>query len=90
LKNYLFIFGCTGSYGKAKVAQSCPTLCDLVDYTVHGILQARILERVAFPFSKASSQPRDFAGSCSQVCPKGVDPAMGIQLLRGYLLGFRS
>ena len=31
-----------------------------------------------------------FAGSCSQVCPKGVDPAMGIQLLRDYLLGFRS
>ena len=31
-----------------------------------------------------------FAGSCSQVCPKGVDPAMGIQLLRGYMLGFRS
>jgi len=31
-----------------------------------------------------------FAGSCSQVCPKGVDPAMGIQLLRGYLLGFGS
>ncbi|RMW36967.1 MAG: succinate dehydrogenase iron-sulfur subunit [Nitrosopumilus sp.] len=31
-----------------------------------------------------------FAGSCSQVCPKGVDPAMGIQLLRGYMLGFKS
>ena len=31
-----------------------------------------------------------FTGSCSQVCPKGVDPAMGIQLLRGYMLGFRS
>ncbi len=31
-----------------------------------------------------------FAGSCSQVCPKGVDPAMAIQLLRGYLLGFRK
>lgn len=31
-----------------------------------------------------------FAGSCSQVCPKGVDPAMGIQFLRGYLLGFRK
>jgi len=30
-----------------------------------------------------------FAGSCSHVCPKGVDPAMAIQLLRGYLLGFR-
>ena len=31
-----------------------------------------------------------FAGSCSQVCPKGVDPAMGIQMLRGYLLGYRK
>ncbi len=31
-----------------------------------------------------------FAGSCSQVCPKGVDPAMGIQMLRGYMLGFNS
>ena len=30
-----------------------------------------------------------FAGSCSQVCPKGVDPAMGIQLLRGYMLGLK-
>ena len=38
---------------------SCPTLCDLMDYTVNGILQARILEWVAFPFSKGSSQPRD-------------------------------
>ena len=37
---------------KVKVAQSCPTLCDPIDYTVHGILQARILERVAFPFSR--------------------------------------
>ena len=34
---------------KVQVAQSCPTLCDPVDYTVHGILQARILEWVAFP-----------------------------------------
>ena len=59
LKNYLFIFGCTGSYGKVKVAQSCPTLCDPVDYIVHGVLQARILEWVAFPISKESSQPRD-------------------------------
>ena len=29
------------------------------DYTVHGILQAKILEWVAFSFSKGSSQPRD-------------------------------
>ena len=42
---------------KVKVAQL--TLCDPTDYTVHGILQARILERVAFPFSRGSSQPRD-------------------------------
>ena len=44
---------------KVKVAQSCPTLCDPRDYRVHGILQARILEWVAIPFSKGSSQPRD-------------------------------
>ena len=42
-----------------KVTQSCPTLCNLVDYRVHGILQAIILEWVAFPFSRGSSQPRD-------------------------------
>ena len=44
--------------GKEKV-KSCLTLCDPMDYTVHGILQARILERVAFPFSKGSLQPWD-------------------------------
>ena len=43
---------------KVKVAQSCPTLCDPMDYTVHRIFQARILEWVAFPFSRRSSQPR--------------------------------
>ena len=47
------------SVWKVKVTQSCPTLCNPMDYTVHGILQARILEWVAFPFSRASSQPRD-------------------------------
>ena len=35
---------------KVKIAQSCPTLSDPMDYVVHGILQARILEWVAFPF----------------------------------------
>ena len=34
-------------------------LCDSIDCTVHGILQARILEWVAFPFFRGSSQPRD-------------------------------
>ena len=42
-----------------KVVQACSTLCDPMDYTVHGILQARILEWVAFIFSRVSSQPRD-------------------------------
>ena len=44
---------------KMKVTQSCPTLCNPMDYRVQGILQARILEWVAFPFSRGSSQPRD-------------------------------
>ena len=44
---------------KVKVAQSCLTLYNPMDYTVHRILQARILEWVAFPFSRGSSQPRD-------------------------------
>ena len=47
------------SDGKVKVAQSCLTLCNPMDYSVHGILQARILEWVAFPFSRWSSKPRD-------------------------------
>ena len=42
-----------------KAAQSCPTLCDPKDYTVHGIFKARILEWVAFPFSRGFAQPRD-------------------------------
>ena len=42
-----------------KVVQSCPTLCNPTDYTVHGILQARILVWVVFPSSRGSSQPRD-------------------------------
>ena len=44
---------------KVKVSQLCLTLCDLMDYTVHGIFQARLLEWVAIPFSSGSSQPRD-------------------------------
>ena len=43
-----------------KVTQSCLTLCDPKNYTVYGILQARILEWVTFPFSMGSSQPRDW------------------------------
>ena len=47
-------------YNKAVIiAQLCLTLCDPMEYTVHGILQARILERVAVPFPRGSSQSRD-------------------------------
>ena len=42
---------------KVKVSQLCLTLCDPMDRTVPGILQARILEWVALPFSRASSHP---------------------------------
>ena len=48
----------------APSLHSCPTLCDPMDCSppgssVHGILQARMLEWVAIPFSRGSFQPRD-------------------------------
>ena len=51
---------------ESEVAQSCPTFCDPVDCSppcssVHGILQARILEWVAISFSRGSSRPRSLA-----------------------------
>ena len=49
----------------AKLLQSCPTLCDLMDCSlpgssVHGIIQARMLEWVAMLSSRRSSRPRDW------------------------------
>ena len=49
----------------SEVTQSCPNLCNPMDCSlpgssIHGIFQARILEWVAFPFSRRSSQPRDW------------------------------
>ena len=44
---------------KVKVAQLCPALRNPKDYTVHGILYARMLEWVAVPFSRGFSQPRE-------------------------------
>ena len=44
---------------EVKVIQSCLSLCNPMDYTIHIILQARILEWVAFPFSRGSFQLRD-------------------------------
>ena len=45
-------------WSEVRVAQLCLILCDPMDYTVHGILQARILEWVTFPF-RGSSHPGD-------------------------------
>ena len=50
--------------GYVLVIQSCPTICDRMDCSppgssVYGILQARILEWVAIPFSRGSSPPKD-------------------------------
>ena len=51
--------GSLGTLMKVKVIQSCLTLCDPMDYTVHGIHHARILEWAAVPFSRGSSQSRN-------------------------------
>ena len=59
-----------------KVTQACLTLCNPMNYAVHGILQARILEWVAVPFTRESSQPRDrtqvshIAGGLYQLSPR--------------------
>ena len=53
---YMFVKTCS----EVRGAQLCPTLCDPMDYTVHGILLARILQWVAIPFSRESSQHRDW------------------------------
>ena len=65
---------------KVKVALSCLTHCDpigcsLPGSSVHGILQARILEWVAFPFSRGSSQPEDQT-QVSLIAGEGAEPAL--------------
>ena len=59
----IYVCVCTGE--RKLVIQLCPPFCDLMDYSlpgssVHGILQTRILEWVAIPFSRGSSWPRDW------------------------------
>ena len=61
---YIYVYIWT--YVWSEVAQSCPTLCDPMDgslpgSSLHGILQARVLEWVAISFSRGSSRPRDRA-----------------------------
>ena len=57
--NFKFSLGIYFLTSFVTVAQLCVTLCDPMDCVVHGIFQARVLEWVAFPFPRGSSQPRD-------------------------------
>ena len=60
IKSSMFMSGNSGGiHVLVKVAQSCLTLCNPMDYTFNGIFQTRILKWVAFLFSRGSSQPRD-------------------------------
>ena len=72
---------------KVKVCQSYPALCDLMHYTVSGILQARILEWVAVLFCRGSSQPRDRTRSPAlQADSLPAEPA-GKPILNQFLWG---
>ena len=73
LKSHAYTDTCEVKW--SEVAQPCQTLCNPVDYSLpgsslHGILQAKVLEWVAISFSRGSSQPRDWtwvshiAGRC--------------------------
>ena len=77
---------------KVLVAHSYSTLCDRMDCSlpgssVHGILQARILERVAIPFSRGSSQPGiEQRSPALQVDPLPAEP-QGKPLYTLYIYG---
>ena len=66
----LVLSGLLETAGPETAGNQCPQeevrrLGDPMDYTVHGVLQAGILEWVAYPFSRGFSQPRDQTGvSC--------------------------
>ena len=96
---YTYIYGSGG-----LVTKLCPTLCDPIfcsppGSSVHGILQARILESVAMPFSRGSSTPRDqthiscvpaLAGRFFTTAPPGkcitIVPTLQMQKLRSRML----
>ena len=91
---------------KVRVTQLCLILCDPMDCSllgssVHGILQARILEWVAIPFSRGSSQPRSLAlqaDSLPSESPAENSPVYVVQLfsckhqhtLNTYVLGIQD
>ena len=91
-------------WSQSEVAQSCPTLCDPMDCSLpgcslHGILQARVLELGAISFSRGSSQPRDrtwvsrIPGRwCNLWATRealGLHRTIQLQLLQRYSLGNR-
>ena len=68
---------------ESKVAQSCPTLSDPMDWSlpgssVHGIFQTRVLERVAIAFSRKTAAA---AAKSLQSCPTLCDPIDGSPLV---------
>ena len=68
---YHFLLHCMKVKSQSEVAQSCPTLSNLMDYSlpgssVHGIFQARVLEWGAIAFSKCLSSPAHFPESQTQ------------------------
>ena len=67
-----------------KVVQLCSTLCDPMDYTVYGILQAKILESVAFPFSKGSSQPRSPALQADSLPTKSQEKPIKVRVVAAF------
>ena len=61
-----------------KVVQLCLTLCNLIDCIVHGILQARILEQVTFPFSRGIFPTQESNRSllhCRQIDSLPIEPS---------------
>ena len=83
------------------VTQSRPALCYSMDCSppgssIHGILQARILEWVAVPFSRGSSQPRDWtqvshtAGRFFTICTTGEGLSSGLPVLPLATVSWRT
>ena len=82
---------------KVKAAQSRLTLCNPMDYIVHGILQTRILEWGAIPFSRGSSQSTDWTqvshtagGSFTSWATKEVQGCINLYRQRGKVPQGRS
>ena len=76
-------------------AQSCLTLCNLLNcslpvFSVHGILQKRILEWVAIPFSRGSSQPRTEPGSPALLADSLLSEPPGKPKLSEHVPGYST